>query len=81
MACFATVGYLLEYVGTDGRNGLLMCIDLAGALADAAAGEREGRWCATRISSGRDDVLEGEALRTALAELNAAPPTTAKRAA
>lgn len=67
MACFPPICYLLHRVMPDGTKGLLMAPDLPTALADAADAERTGAWHATHITLGRDIVLEGDALRAAIA--------------
>ncbi|MBN8926729.1 MAG: hypothetical protein J0H19_08900 [Rhodospirillales bacterium] len=64
MSCFAPIGYLLHRTRADGTEGLLMAPDLATAVRDAAMGEG---WTAQQITCGRDVVLEGDALRAAIA--------------
>lgn len=71
MACFAPINYMLERTFPDGSQGLLVEPDLGTALAEAAAAARSGEWQVTRISQGRDFVLEGETLATAVAEAGA----------
>lgn len=68
MACFAPTYYLVERTLADGTQGLLVQPDLPTALSEAAAAAQDGSWRADRISQGRDFVLEGEALVTAIAE-------------
>jgi hypothetical protein len=68
MACFAPSYYLVERTLPDGTQGLLVQPDLATALAEAVVAARDGAWSVDRISQGRDFVLEGEALATAIAE-------------
>jgi hypothetical protein len=68
MACSVPIYYLLHRVAADGSAGMLMEPDLATALADAARGEQDGSWHAESITLGRETVLEGAALRTAIAE-------------
>lgn len=65
MTCSPPICFLLHRVRADGTQGMLMAPDLATALADAAAGDG---WMAERITLGRETVLEGEALRRAIAE-------------
>jgi len=67
MACSVPICYLLHRVAADGSPGMLMEPDLASALADAARGERDGAWRAESITLGRDTVLDGAALRAAIA--------------
>lgn len=71
MACSVPIYYLLHRVARDGSTGMLMEPDLRSALADAASGERDGSWRAESITFGRETVLEGEALRVAIAEREA----------
>jgi hypothetical protein len=68
MACSVPICYLLHRTAADGTPGLLMEPDLATALDDAVAGERDGAWRTDSITIGRQTVLEGEALRAAIAE-------------
>jgi hypothetical protein len=56
---------LLHRVAADGSEGLLMEPDLVSALADAAS---DPAWRAVRITFGRQIVLEGSELETAIAE-------------
>jgi hypothetical protein len=65
MACSAPIYYLLHREAADGSEGLLMEPDLASALADAVS---DPAWHAVRITFGRQTVLEGEELATAIAE-------------
>jgi len=65
MACSAPICYLLHRESADGSEGLLMEPDLASALTDAAS---DPAWRAVRITFGRQTVLEGEDLETAIAE-------------
>lgn len=65
MTCSPPICYLLHRLRADGSSGMLMAPDLATALADAAAGDG---WTPERITLGRETVLEGEALRQAIAE-------------
>ncbi len=51
-----------------GGAGLLMASDLPTALADVAQAEQDGTWRATPITLRRAIVLQGETLRTAIAE-------------
>jgi hypothetical protein len=60
---------LLHRESVDGVEGLLMEPDLASALADAAS---DPAWRAIRITFGRQIVLEGKELETAIAERHAA---------
>ena len=69
MACSVPIYYLLHRQADDGSEGLLMEPDLASALADAAS---DPAWRAIRITFGRQTVLEGEELRTAIAERRSA---------
>ena len=69
MACSVPIYYLLHRESADGAENLLMEPDLASALADAAA---DPAWRAVRITFGRQTVLEGEELETAIAERDAA---------
>lgn len=68
MACFAPICFLVERTLADGSQGLLVQPDLGTALAEAAEAALSGAWRADRISQGRDFVLEGEALATAITE-------------
>jgi len=65
MACSGPICYLLHREAADGSEGLLMEPDLASALADAAS---DADWRAVRITFGRQTVLEGKELETAIAE-------------
>jgi hypothetical protein len=65
MACSEPICYLLHRQSGDGSEGLLMEPDLASALADAAS---DPAWRAIRITFGRQTVLEGKDLETAIAE-------------
>jgi len=69
LACSVPIYYLLHRESADGAENLLMEPDLASALADAAA---DPAWRAVRITFGRQTVLEGEELETAIAERDAA---------
>ena len=69
MACSEPIYYLLHREAADGSEGLLMEPDLASALADAAA---DPAWRAVRITFGRQIVLEGVELETAIAERHGA---------
>jgi hypothetical protein len=64
MACSVPIYYLLHREAADGSEGMLMEPDLASALADAS----DPAWRPVRITFGRQTVLEGEALETAIAE-------------
>jgi len=64
MACSVPICYLLHRESADGAENLLMEPDLASALSDAAA---DPAWRAVRITFGRQTVLEGEDLATAIA--------------
>ncbi len=64
MACSAPICYLLHREAEDGSENMLMEPDLASALADAAS---DPAWRAVRITFGRQIVLEGEELDTAIA--------------
>jgi hypothetical protein len=64
MACSVPIYYLLHREAADGSEGMLMEPDLASALADAS----DPAWRPVRITFGRQVVLEGEALATAIAE-------------
>jgi hypothetical protein len=64
MACSVPIYYLLHREAADGSEGMLMEPDLASALADAS----DPAWRPVRITFGRQIVLEGEALETAIAE-------------
>ncbi len=64
MACSEPICYLLHREAADGAEGLLMEPDLASALADAA----DPAWRPVRITFGRQTVLEGVELETAIAE-------------
>jgi len=66
MACSEPIYYLLHREAADGSEGLLMEPDLASALADAA----DPAWRPVRITFGRQTVLEGVDLATAIAERN-----------
>jgi hypothetical protein len=70
MACSVPIYYLLHRRSAAGETGFLMEPDLPTALADAAQGEAEG-WTALSITLGRETVLEGEALRAAIAAMQA----------
>jgi hypothetical protein len=72
MACSVPIYYLLHRIARDGSPGMLMEPDMASALADAARGEQDGSWRAESITLGRETVLQGEALRAAIAESQAA---------
>ena len=65
MACSEPICYLLHRQAADGSEGLLMEPDLASALADAVS---DPAWRAVRITFGRQTVLEGKELETAIAE-------------
>ena len=65
MACSAPICYLLHRQAADGSESLLMEPDLASALTDAVS---DPAWRAVRITFGRQTVLEGEDLETAIAE-------------
>ena len=65
MACSVPIYYLLHREAADGSEGLLMEPDLASALADAVS---DPAWRAVRITFGRQTVLEGVDLETAIAE-------------
>jgi hypothetical protein len=69
MACFVPIYYLIHRTMADGSEGLLMEPDVPTALADAALAAQAGTWTVQRITQGRDVVLEGEALREAIARL------------
>ena len=64
MACSVPICYLLHRESADGSENMLMEPDLASALADAAS---DPAWRAVRITFGRQIVLEGEELDTAIA--------------
>jgi hypothetical protein len=66
MACSEPIYYLLHREAANGSEGLLMEPDLASALADAA----DPAWRPVRITFGRQTVLEGVDLATAIAERN-----------
>jgi hypothetical protein len=65
MACSVPICYLLHREAADGAENLLMEPDLASALSDAVS---DPAWRAVRITFGRQTVLEGEDLATAIAE-------------
>ena len=65
MACSEPICYLLHRESEDGSENMLMEPDLASALADAVS---DPAWRAVRITFGRQIVLEGEELETAIAE-------------
>jgi hypothetical protein len=65
VACSVPICYLLHRESSDGSESLLMEPDLRSALADAAS---DPALRAVRITFGRQTVLEGEALATAIAE-------------
>ena len=65
MACSVPICYLLHREAADGSESLLMEPDLASALADAVS---DPAWRAVRITFGRQIVLEGEDLATAIVE-------------
>jgi hypothetical protein len=65
MACSVPIYYLLHREAADGSEGMLMEPDLASALDDAVS---DPAWRPVRITFGRQIVLEGEALATAIAE-------------
>jgi hypothetical protein len=67
MACSAPIYYLLQRESADGRENLLMEPDLESALTDAAS---DPAWRPVRITFGRQIVLEGSELETAIAERN-----------
>jgi hypothetical protein len=69
MACSVPIYYLLHREAADGSEDLLMEPDLSAALADAAS---DPAWRAVRITFGRQIVLEGAELETAIAERHAA---------
>jgi hypothetical protein len=60
--------FLLRRIMQHGGAGLLMASDLPTALADVAQAEQDGTWRATPITLRRAIVLQGETLRTAIAE-------------
>ena len=64
MACSVPICYLLHRESADGAENLLMEPDLASALSDAVS---DPAWRAVRITFGRQTVLDGEALATAIA--------------
>ncbi len=64
---------LIERVMADGSEGLLMAADLQAALTEAARARSDGAWTATRISMGRELVLDGEALEQAIGEAAGLP--------
>jgi hypothetical protein len=74
MACFAPICYLLHRVMADGTDALLMEPDLGEALADSARAELLGAWRTERITLGHETVLEGDALRAAIAQAAAQLP-------
>jgi hypothetical protein len=65
MACSEPICYLLHRESADGAENLLMEPDLASALSDAVS---DPTWRAIRITLGRQTVLEGAELQTAIAE-------------
>ena len=65
MACSVPIYYLLHRESPDGSESLLMEPDLASALTDAVS---DPAWRAVRITFGRQTVLEGVELETAIAE-------------
>jgi len=65
MACSAPICYLLHREAADGSENLLMEPDLASALDDATS---DPAWRAVRITFGRQIVLEGDDLVSAIAE-------------
>jgi hypothetical protein len=67
MTCSVPICLLLHRLMPDGTEALLMAPDLTTALSDAAQAEAAGEWTAQRITAGRDTLLEGEALREAIA--------------
>ena len=69
MACSEPICYLLHRENPDGSESLLMEPDLASALADAAS---DPAIRAIRITFGRQTVLEGKDLETAIAESHTA---------
>ncbi len=69
MACSVPICYLLHREAPDGTESLLMEPDLASALVDAVS---DPAWRAVRITFGRQIVLEGADLETAIAESLAA---------
>jgi hypothetical protein len=69
VACSVPIYYLLHRESSDGSENLLMEPDLGAALDDASA---DPAWRAVRITFGRQIVLEGEDLATAIAERRAA---------
>jgi hypothetical protein len=68
MACSTPICYLLHREAADGSENMLMEPDLASALVDAVS---DPAWRAVRITFGRQTVLEGEDLETAIAERRA----------
>jgi hypothetical protein len=65
MGCSVPICFLLHRESADGAENLLMEPDLPSALDDAAS---DPAWRAIRITFGRQIVLEGDALMTAIAE-------------
>jgi hypothetical protein len=65
VACSVPIYYLLHREASDGSESLLMEPDLGSALADAAS---DPAFRAVRITFGRQTVLEGLDLATAIAE-------------
>jgi hypothetical protein len=65
VACSVPIYYLLHRESSDGSENLLMEPDLGSALDDASS---DPAWRAVRITFGRQTVLEGEELATAIAE-------------
>ena len=73
MACFVPICVLIERVMPDGSESILLAPDLSTALADAAKARDTGAWTTRRLVLGREDVLEGDALARAIAEVRAVP--------
>ena len=69
MACSVPIYYLLHRESSDGSESLLMEPDLASALTDAVS---DPAWRAVRITFGRQIVLEGAELETAIGERSVA---------
>ncbi|HTC11152.1 MAG TPA: hypothetical protein VK726_20490 [Acetobacteraceae bacterium] len=68
MTCARPICFLLRRIMQDGSAGLLMASDLPTALANVTQAEQDRTWRATHITFGRAIVLQGETLRTAIAE-------------
>lgn len=69
MACSVPIYFLLHRIMPDGSETFLMEPDVPTAVTEAAKAERNGAWRAVAITQGRETILEGDALREAIARV------------